>query len=131
MFDFEQDTYMMGQIQHFYAERRPVSYEDLRALMSLRFGQDVVLGSLRAWVSRHELVKTARWIPMEDARPFSSPAAIDEFFQEIRHIIGTGNIPAAFIMNIDEAGFCRFVDQRTIICVVPASYGRKLDRPGV
>jgi len=49
----------MGRIQHLYLERRPISYDDVRELMSLRFGHDLGLGSLRAWVCRHELADQA------------------------------------------------------------------------
>ena len=38
-------------------------------------------------------------------------------------IVELGEIPSAFIINLDEAGFDRFVDARRIKRVVPALFG--------
>ena len=44
------------------------------------------------------------------------------YFDDLEEVITTGDIPAAFIVNVDESGFDQFVDARQSRRIVPARY---------
>ena len=80
------------------------------------------LNTLRSWVSRSNALKTVTGIPMEDARVYSSEEEIDKFFADLEEAIEIGQIPSAFVMNIDEAGFDQFADRRRSTRIVPGEF---------
>ena len=100
----------------------PTSYEDLRDFLEEEFGKVVNIKSLRNWMARNARFKTVTGVPLEDSRAFAKPDEIDAYFEKIHEIIEVAQIPAAFIVNVDESGFDQFVDARRSVRIVPSEY---------
>ena len=86
------------------------------------FDLNVNIKSLRALIARSDIFTTGDGEPMEDARIYSDPQKIDEYYRNIEEIIRVGNSPTEFIINIDEVGFERYADARKTRRIVPARY---------
>lgn len=116
----------MTELEHFVRHRfdlrLPVSYEDVRDFLQSRWGLVMNIGSLRQIVARYEALKTVDGKPLEDSRLFSSQEQIDAYFHELEEVVQIGNIPAAFVCNVDESGFDQFVDARRSTGIVPTTY---------
>ena len=100
----------------------PTSYEDLRDFLEEEFEKIVNINSLRNWMARNEEFKSVVGVPLEDSRTYANPDQIDAYFQRIAEIIEVGDIPAAFVVNVDESGFDQFVDARRSVRIVPREY---------
>ena len=116
---FEQ---LLAQIQRAFELRVPLTYEDIRDHLSTEFEITIQIDTLRKFLNRSPALKVVRGVPMEDNRLFSSAEEISKYFNNLREILDVGEIPSAFIINLDEAGFDSFVDARKIKRVVPASF---------
>ena len=114
---------LVRHIQRAFELRVPLTYEDIRDHLSTEFEITIHIDTLRKFLNRSPLLKIVRGLPMEDNRLFSSPEAIERYFEDLKEIVELGEIPSAFIINLDEAGFDSFVDARRIKRVVPASFG--------
>ena len=108
-----------------FNKRYPVSYEDCREFIMSEFEIAVNIISLRSFLSRMPIFKTVTGIPMEDSRNFCDESEIDSYLQQLEDVLRVGQVPAAFIMNIDEAGFAEYVDTHNSVRIVPASYAQK------
>lgn len=118
----EQMTQLEEFVKQRFELRLPVSYEEIREFLQTEWGLVVNIGSLRTIVSRATGLKTVDGQPLEDSRLFSRPEQIDAYFDELTEIIQVGNIPAAFVCNVDESGFDQFVDARRTTRIVPTTY---------
>ena len=118
----EQMTELEHFVRHRFDLRLPVSYEDVRDFLQSRWGLVMNIGSLRQIVARYEALKTVDGKPLEDSRLFSSQEQIDAYFHELEEVVQIGNIPAAFVCNVDESGFDQFVDARRSTGIVPTTY---------
>lgn len=105
-----------------FTSRFPCSYEEIRDFLHDEHEIVINLNTLRSWVSRSNALKTVTGIPMEDARVYSSEEEIDKFFADLEEAIEIGQIPSAFVMNIDEAGFDQFADRRRSTRIVPGEF---------
>lgn len=105
--------------------RMPVSYEEIRDFVEDSWGIIVPANTLRAIVGRCASLKTVTGTPLEDSRLFASEEKIEAYFVDLEETIRIGNIPAAFVINVDESGFDQFVDARSGIRIVPTSYEQK------
>lgn len=121
----EQLTALRRFIEERFASRYPVSYEDCRAFLLESFDLAVNIKSLRSLIERTDAFKTVVGEPMEDSRNFCDPSAIDEYLAHLEEVLRVGKVPAAFVVNIDEAGFSEFVDARRSMRIVPADYPMK------
>ena len=102
--------------------RYPASFEDCRDFLQDEFGVTVNIKSLRSLIHNTSLFKAVDGEPMEDSRVLSRPEEIDEYLAELEETIRVARVPAAFIVNIDEAGFSEFADSRTTRRIVPTTY---------
>ena len=118
----EQMSELSCFIQSRFEQKIPATYEDCREFLLERFDLAVESGSLRAFITRSCAFKTVIGHPIEDLRAFSSEEAIDEYLTQLEQTLNVAQIPAAFIVNIDEAGFAEFADRHTTTRIVPASY---------
>ena len=105
-----------------FESRCPCTYEDVREYLEDEFEVTINLNTLRSWIHRSDVLKTVTGVPMEDERIFSSEEEIDTFFARIEEILRIVDVPSAFLMNIDEAGFDQYVDARKSTRLVPSSY---------
>ena len=105
-----------------FTSRCPCSYEEIRDFLHDQHEQVININTLMSWVSRSRVLKAVTGVPLEDARVYSSEAEIDEFFNNLEEVIEVGQIPSAFVINIDEAGFDQFADRRRSKRVVPSEY---------
>ena len=115
---------MISFVLRSFENRCPCTYEDVREYLEDEFEVTINLNTLRSWVHRSDALKTVTGVPMEDERIFSSEEAIDDFFARIEGILNVVDVPSAFLMNIDEAGFDQYVDARKSTRLVPSSYER-------
>jgi restriction endonuclease len=74
--------------------------------------------TLRHLIRRTAAFKTVLGIPTEAKRCAVTVEAIEEHFARLSQEIE--NVPAAFIFNVDESEFQKFVDSHEIQVVVPA-----------
>ena len=118
----EQLTALRVFIEERFEARYPASYEDCRDFLMDEFDLNVNVKSLRALIARSDIFTTVDGEPMEDSRIYSDPQKIDEYYRNIEEIIRVGNIPAEFIINIDEVGFEAYADARKTRRIVPARY---------
>ena len=100
----------------------PTSYEDLRDFLEEEFEKIVNINCLRNWMARNEEFKSVVGVPMEDSRAYADPDRIDEYFAKVAEILAIGDIPAAFVVIVDESGFDQFVDTRRSVRIVPREY---------
>ena len=89
------------------------------------FDLNVNIKSLRSLIARSDLFTTVLGERMEDTRIYSDPAKIDEYYRTINERIRVGNIPAEFIINIDEVSFEAYADARKTRRIVPTRYPLK------
>ena len=75
--------------------------------------------TLRKWIHRQKNLKIVDASPIEDARNQVRFEDISNYFSELEKIIG--NYPSAFLFNVDESEFDKFVDQRNCSLVVPSN----------
>ena len=118
----EQMSELSDFIQSRFEQKIPATYEDCREFLLERFDLAVESGSLRAFITRSRAFKTVIGHPIEDLRAFASEEAIDEYLTQLEQTLNVAQVPAAFIVNIDEAGFAEFADRHTTTRIVPASY---------
>ena len=109
-------------VQYMFDQRVPCSYEEMRDFLQDEHELVININTLRSWVSRCGRLRTVVGVPMEDTRVFSSEEAIDDFFNNLEEILNVAEIPSAFIMNLDEAGFDQFADRRRTRRIVPTEY---------
>ena len=102
--------------------RMPVSYEELREFSEEQWGLIPNISTLRNIINDSTSVRTVTGKPMEDHRIFASREAIDRYFDDLNELITTAQIPAAFVINIDESGFDQFADARQTTRIVPTEY---------
>ena len=116
----------MLQVREFVLERfdlkLPVSYEDIREFCLENFELVVNIKSLRNLINRCVDFRTVRGVPLEDTRLYASHDQIIEYFDQLQEKFTIGMVPASFVYNVDESGFNQFVDARTTIRIVAASY---------
>ena len=105
-----------------FEQKVPATYDDIVEFVADEFDEILNINSLRNFLARSNLFKSVDGVPLEDSRLFSRPDQIDEYFRRLDEIIQTAEIPAAFIMNVDESGFNEFVDARHTTRIVPAEY---------
>ena len=118
----DQMTELSAFIQSRFEQKIPATYEDCREFLLERFDLAVQSSSLRAFITRCGLFKTVTGHPIEDLRAFCSEKAIDAYLSQLENTLNIACVPAAFIINIDEAGFAQFADRHTTTRIVPASY---------
>lgn len=109
-------------VQERFEQKVPATYDDIVEFVADEFDEILNINSLRNFLARSNLFKSVDGVPLEDSRLFSRPDQIDEYFRRLDEIIQTAEIPAAFIMNVDESGFNEFVDARHTTRIVPAEY---------
>ena len=116
----------MLQVRDFVLERfdlkLPVSYQDIREFCLENFELVVNIKSLRKLINRCAAFRTVRGVPLEDTRLYASHEQIIEYFDQLQEKFTIGMIPASFVYNVDESGFTQFVDARTTIRIIAASY---------
>ena len=122
LFTPEQMQELLNYIEERFNCRMPVSYEDIREFSEERWGIIPHSGTLRSIIGSWEAVKLVDGVPMEDSRLYASCEEIERYFDDLEEVITTGDIPAAFIVNVDESGFDQFVDARQSRRIVPARY---------
>ena len=122
LLDGEQLDAVLKFISSRFAQRSPATYDEIRRYIKQKFALIVDVACLRHFLCRVPQIKSVEGRPMEDSRVFVRQEEIVQYFTRIAEIISVAEIPAAFILNIDESGFDRFVDARQITCIVPAAY---------
>ena len=122
LFTAEQRGEILDFIESRFAMKMPPSYEDLRDFTQERWGLVPHIGTLRSIIGEWDAVKTVDGEPLEDSRLYSSREEIESYFEEIAEVVHNGQIPAAFVVNVDESGFDQFVDARQTRRIVPARY---------
>ena len=125
VFDDETTESLKEFIWSRFESRFPCAYEDIRDFLWDQHELVVNPVTLRSWVSRCSEFSSVDGVPMEDTRVFCSEEAINEFFGRLEEIFSVAQIPSAFVMNIDEAGFDQFADRRRSRRIVPSSYPQK------
>ena len=109
-------------IRERFAQKYPVSYEDCRDFLQERFDIVVNLKSLRGLVARSTNFRTVTGVPMDQSRIYCSEEQIECYFDRVTEVLRLGQIPAAFVVNIDETGFDSYVDARKSYRIVLAEY---------
>ena len=125
VFDEETAKSLKVFIKTRFESRFPCGYEDIRDFLWDQHELVVNPVTLRSWVSRCSEFRSVDGVPMEDTRVLCSEEAIDAFFAKLEEIINVAEIPSAFVMNIDEAGFDQFADRRRSKRIVPGEYDLK------
>lgn len=118
----EQEEATLTLVTERFALRNPVGYEDIREFLLEKFQLVVDIESLYQYLGRHTGMRTVIGQPMEDSRAFASTAEIEDYFTRITEIVTVGEIPSAFVCNIDESGFDTYVDTSQRTCIVPTTY---------
>ena len=103
-------------------KRMPCSYDDILEFFEDEYGVLLNIGSLRNFIARSREFKTVTGVPLEDSRLFSDAGEIDAYFDRVDEMLRTAQIPAAFVINVDESGFNEFVDARETTRIVPNDY---------
>ena len=123
--DEEQTKALAEFITERFNKRYPVSYDDCREFILSELEVAVNIITLRSFLSRMGIFRTVTGIAMEDSRNFCDEDEIDSYLQRLEQVLRVAEVPAAFIMNIDEAGFAEYVDKHNSVRIVPASYTQK------
>ena len=113
----EQEEVAVRFVERCFMCRTPPSYEEFRTYLYEKFGLVVDLESLYQYIGNNERLRTVTGIPMEDARVFARTSEIDQYLKRIQEIITIGEIPSAFVVNIDESGFETYV----VVCILRSS----------
>ena len=115
-------------VRQFVVERMemrvPCTYDDILEYFERQFGRLLNIKTLRGLIADCEDFRTVTGIPLEDCRLFAKIEDIEAYFQRLDELLTLGNIPAAFIINVDESGFNEYVDARKSVRIVPASYAQ-------
>ena len=122
LFSDDQVRELQNFIEERFSVQLPASYEDIRDFAESEWGLTVNTSSLRSFIEQNPDFRTVIGEPLEDSRLFANRSQIEQYFEDIDEIIRTANIPAAFVMNVDESGFDQFVDARRSTRIVPARY---------
>lgn len=122
LFTAEQRQRILDFIEFRFNQRLPASYEDIREFTQEEWDITPHIGTLRSIIGEWEAVKTVTGEPMEDTRLYASRSEIEHYFEDVREVVMNGQIPAAFIVNVDESGFDQYVDARQSRRIVPARY---------
>lgn len=119
----------LRELEDFIRERFdlkiPVTYEDLREYSETKWGIVAPANTFRVIISRNAKFRTVIGEPMEDARLFADSEQIESYFTDLEETIRVGNVPASFVINVDESGFDQYVDARKTTRIVPAEYSHK------
>lgn len=119
--DDELDVLRRFITERFHA-RVPCTYDDILEHMEEKCGRLLNINTLRAYIADSSEFKSVTGVPLEDSRLFSRMEDIDDYFHRLNEVISLGNVPAAFIINVDESGFNEFVDARKSVRIVPTTY---------
>ena len=68
-------------------------------------------------------IKAVNGIKMKSNRVQCDPDLIDLFYDELEELLSLG-IPSAFIINIDESGYCDWIDTNDTKVLVPFDFER-------
>ena len=105
-----------------HEQHYPCTYDDVIDHFQNLQGRLLNIKTLRRLISESDEFKTVTGVPLEDSRLFSRIEDIQDYFARLNEIVTVGNIPAAFILNVDESGFNEYVDARKSVRLVPTSY---------
>lgn len=75
-----------------------------------QFGIPLLIKTFYKFVTRIPQIKAVNGIKMESDRVQCNPDLIEYFYNQLEEILLTG-ILSAFVINIDESGYCDWVNK--------------------
>lgn len=103
-----------------FAQLDPPTYSQLIDFVQGTTEKVLIPDTMRKLIARFDDLKTVVGVPMEAERVKCNEADAELFYELLKDAVN--GIPAAFIFNLDEAGFQEWVDAREEKVVVPECY---------
>lgn len=110
-------------IRHKFDLGDPPTYDEIGVFAQESFCKTVLPGTLRSIIYGMEDFKTVTGKPLEYDRLLCETERIDAYYDEVEDAVR--DVPAAFLLNIDESGYQPYCDAMKTKCVVPVEYEGK------
>ena len=117
VFSKEESSALISYIKTLYSRKQRATYADLLIYLEDNFELTVPLNTLHKWVARQSELVSGLAEPMESARVCVSFEDISRYYNELEANIQ--GVPAAFVVNVDESGYQRWVDATNRVVVLP------------